>query len=410
MLDSTYFTGQFMVDVNYIGDFNQPRDHTLVGSTSAGRTGELQVQHVGIGGDFHYQHARARVMTQFGLYSTMTPRNDSSTARGGFDLAGADRTLSEANAGYHWDRLNGINLDVGIFMSYVGLFSFYNNENWVYQASYTSANTPWFFDGMRLQLFLTDRLKTELWLVNGWQSYGTYDESPGTGFQILYRPNEDESLVSNGYWGYDTLNSDGRIRVHSDSSWTHRYYENQSTALSKGAFFAAFDLGCESGGGVKCVGGDSAAGGEPSQYFLSAMAYNRFWFSRDTLALTVGGGFMSNPGRYLVLLPPTQTPLRSGPTAGASATNNPGCAGCFTENKGDHFNGWDCSITFDYMPDRFYTLRAELNHRAADVPYFAGSGGVTGPTGTNASVAPIGWQPDLVKTEDRLNLALMARF
>jgi len=52
-------------------------------------------------------------------------------------------------------------------MSYIGLCSYYNYENWVYQMSYVSANTPWFFEGLRLQTFPSDRLKIEYWLVNG---------------------------------------------------------------------------------------------------------------------------------------------------------------------------------------------------------------------------------------------------
>ena len=30
-------------------------------------------------------------------------------------------------------------------MSYIGLFSYYNFDNWTYQPSYVSSNTPWFF-------------------------------------------------------------------------------------------------------------------------------------------------------------------------------------------------------------------------------------------------------------------------
>src|SRR5712692_7104687 len=78
VLDSKYITGEFRADVTYIYDFNQPSDHTLVGTSESGRTQEIQVQHLGIGGDFHAGHARGRVMTQFGMYSTMTPRNDAS--------------------------------------------------------------------------------------------------------------------------------------------------------------------------------------------------------------------------------------------------------------------------------------------------------------------------------------------
>ena len=34
------------------------------------------------------------------------------------------------------------------------------------------------------------------------------------------------------------------------------------------------------------------------------MVYNRFWFKKDMYGLTIGGGVMNNPGRYLTLLPP----------------------------------------------------------------------------------------------------------
>ena len=60
VLDSKYFTGEFRLDASYIYDFNQPSDHTLVGTSESGRTQEVQVQQLGIGGDFHAGHARGR--------------------------------------------------------------------------------------------------------------------------------------------------------------------------------------------------------------------------------------------------------------------------------------------------------------------------------------------------------------
>jgi hypothetical protein len=402
LLDSKYFTGSFLVDTNYIYDFNKPQDHTLVGSTAAGRTNEFQVQQLGVGGDFHYEHARGRLMTQFGMYSTMTPRNDASPARGQWNLPDAYKYISEAYGGYHWDELNGINLDVGVFMSYVGLFSYYNFENWAYQASYTSANTPWFFNGARLQVFPTDRLKLELWLINGWQSYGMFNEMPGLGYQIAYRPTGDLSWVFNGYYGDDTLNNPGRSRIHSDNSVQYKYLDTPSKFVSKAAFSVTFDIGCENGGGVKCWGGDSSA---PSQYFLGAMIYNRLWFAHDKYAFTLGGGFINNPGRYLVLIPPVQTST-SGPGGGSTAIN---AAPDFTQNPGDQFHAWDASATFDIMPDQFVTFRTEFIHREADVNYFAGPGGVTSPDGLNTTPRT-GWAPDLTKSENRINLAMMVRF
>ena len=129
------------------------------------------------------------------------------------------------------------------------------------------------------------------------------------------------------------------------------------------------------------------------------MAYNRLWLNHDVLALTIGGGAIKNPGRYLVLLPPIN---------GATASSG---TPYFTENPGDQFSAWDTSITFDYMPSQFVTFRLEGNHRAANVPYFAGRGGVTpqnGNTGAPGSIVP-DFSPDLRKNESRIIIALLVK-
>ena len=46
----------------------------------------------------------------------------------------------DLNLGYHLDVLHGINLQAGLFMSYVGLFSYYSFDNWAYQPSFVSSN------------------------------------------------------------------------------------------------------------------------------------------------------------------------------------------------------------------------------------------------------------------------------
>ncbi len=395
VFDSAYFTGEFSFDSNYVYDFNRPNDHTLIGSSNSGRTGEIQVQQLGVGGDFHFQNIRGRIFTQFGMYSSMTPRSDPSTGRGQWGLADAYRYLSEAYAGYHWDVWNGINLDVGLFMSYLGLCSYYNYENWIYQMSYVSANTPWFFNGIRLQVFPSDRFKTEFWVTNGWQSYGALNEAPGIGFQLLWRPTGSLSLVSNNYFGKDTLGNPARSRFHTDNSAQYKYLDQPASLISKAAFSLTLDAGCESGGGVSCAGGTS----DPAQYFLGIMAYNRFWISKDRFAITLGAGAMTNPGRYLVILPPI-----NGATALSSTPY-------FTTNPGDLFKAWDSSFTFDYMPSENLTFRIEYIHREANVPYFAGSNGITPPGGNHGTSGSFvsDWQPDLAKSENRINSALLIR-
>jgi Putative beta-barrel porin-2, OmpL-like. bbp2 len=406
-IDTKVFTGEFRADTNFTYSFNKPIDDTIGGSTEIFRSGEFQVTQLGIGGDFHYDNVIGRVMTQFGMYAQATPRNDPSPARGQWDLDTAYRYISEAYGGYHFDKWDGINVQAGIFMSYIGLWSYYNFDNWTYQPSYVSSNTPWFFNGMRVQIFPNDHLKIEPWVVNGWQSYGKFNHAPGAGGQILWRPNGNWSFVSNNYWGTDTLGNPGRKRIHTDDSMQWKYYDNRDAAITKAAMTFTVDAGCEYGGGgaaegfapvgaVSCHGGTADAA---SQFFLGFMTYQRFWFDKDRFAVTVGGGAIDNPGRYLVLIPPIN---------GATAFSG---TPYFTASPGDPFKAWDAQATFDFMPSQFVTFRAEYNDRHANVPYFTGAGGLTPPGGNTGSpgVPVPGWAPDLRKSEKRVTFALLVK-
>ena len=149
---------------------------------------------------------------------------------------------------------HGLNVDAGIFVSYIGLFSYYNFDNWTYQPSFVSSNTPWFFNGLRVQWFPTQTLKIEPWLINGWQSYAKFNSHPGFGGQILWIPNDTFKLVFNTYTiGQDNLATGSGVpeqrrqsqrgdrhcpirtarpinyanvtRVHEDDSIEWKYYE-----------------------------------------------------------------------------------------------------------------------------------------------------------------------------------------
>ena len=420
-----FFTPEIRADVNYVVNFNHPTDHTIGGSSELFRSSEVQLEQFGVGGDFHWDNVRARLMTQFGMYSATTPRNDPSPGHGQWDLNTAYRYVSEAYGGYHFDVLHGVNVDAGIFMSYVGLFSYYNFDNWAYQPSFVSSNTPWFFNGVRVQIFPTEHLKIEPWFINGWQAYGSANHTPGIGGQIKWTPKPWLNIISNNYaLGQDALFIPGRHRIHTDNSIEVKYYDKPENTLDKMAFSLTGDLGCEYGGGVSCFTNKS---GGPKQSFIGWMGYNRFWFHRDLFGVTVGYGQINNPGRYLVLVPPI-----NGETAITAATSSP----YFTGNPGDPFKAWDSSFTFDYMPKQYITFRWEYDYRHANVPYWTGRGGMTPPGGNNgapqffacsngsssgqtslpaAETACGGgsnsvWFPDLRKNESFIDMAIMVKF
>jgi len=421
VLDTKFFTPEIRFDTHFMEDFNQPVDHTMGGATESFRSGEFQVEQISVGGDFHWQNVRGRILTMNGLFATTTPRNDGSAGVGQWDVRGAYKYVSEAYGGYHFNVSHGLNVDAGIFVSYIGLFSYYNFDNWTYQPSFVSSNTPWFFNGLRIQWFPTNKLKIEPWIINGWQSYNRFNGHHGLGGQILYRPKEWLSLVFNNYGnGTDTLGNPGRSRIHTDDSIEVRYYNNpQSTGVSKMAFSVTGDAGCEYGGGVTCHGGK----GGPKQSFLGWMAYNRTWFHKDAFAITVGGGKMNNPGRYLTLLPPIN---------GADAISG---SPYFTANPGDKAHMWDSTINFQWMPKQYITWWAEAGYRHSDVPYWTGRGGITPPGGNTGSpsqyVCASGgsagtsdlatayvncggpgsvWFPDMRRSQATLSVGVMVKF
>lgn len=405
VLKNKYITGDIMVDVNYNYSFNNPIDNTIVGSTAIARHNEMQLSFASLGAEFFYEGARAKIKTQFGTRSTVVPRNDFSTYRGQYDLANVYRYLSEAYAGYHFKKWYGVNVDVGMFMSYVGLFSYYNAENWAYQPSYTSDNTPWFFNGARIQAFPSKTVKVELWLINGWQSYGKFNSMPGFGGQILWRPKEYIQILSNNYYGTDAANIPDRKRYHIDNSFLLRYYNNKkSKGLSRAAFSTTFDIGFEQGGGVVGFGGNATT---PEQHFISGMIYHRLWFNQNKIGWTIGGGFINNPGRYLTLLPTGQaSPLPNPNNPTQTAGTFP-----FTASPGDQFKAWDVSTTLDWMPNQSVTFRLECVYRQSEQNYFAGRGGVTSSDGYITTPVDINgtWRPDLVKSETRLIFATLFR-
>jgi hypothetical protein len=322
-------------------------------------------------------------------------------------MADAYRYLDEAYAGYHFNKWYGINVDAGLFMSYIGLNSYYQEENWEYQASFTSDNTPWYFNGLRIQIFPSKFLKVELWGINGWQSYGMFNQLPGAGGNITWMPNENLKLLTNDYWGTDDAGLLGRHRFHSDNSLSLRYFHKpkQEKGITQMAFSLTGDIGFEQGDGVNGFNNNDSATKGPAQYFLSWMVYNRVWFCHKKLAWCIGGGWVDNPGRYLVLAPtgdasPLPNPYNPTQTSGTHP---------FTENPGDQFKGWDCSTGISWMPNQSIEFKAEWVHRQSSVPYFAGPGGVTSPTGYTTTPIPAGWTPDLVTSENRIILAFEFR-
>ncbi|HEX9980183.1 MAG TPA: outer membrane beta-barrel protein [Flavobacterium sp.] len=381
--DETIVTGVAYLDTYFNYDFNNPIDNTHTISSTIGRNNEFTLNLASIGIETNYKNIIGRIRLQYGQMGSIIQDLDATTQHGRNTSINNLKNIREAAAGYHFNSWYGINVEMGIFMSYIGLESYITQENWSYQRSMVCDFTPFYFSGARVQVFPRRKFKTEFWILNGWQSYNSWNSGVGFGNSNYYRPNENLQLVANFYYGDDSRTLTNRF--HHDNSIVVRYHADK---LSKGLSQAALSLnahyGFQNGGGIK----------PNEQYMTGASLSNRLWFNKNKLACTLRGDFVKNPGLYLAFSP---SPVSPNDFTEAIA-NDP-------EQDLTIYQG---TVTFDMMPNDFVTFRLECRYRKSNKPYFAGHGGTTSPDGWVNTPVNI-WRPDLTKEEGGITLAVNFR-
>jgi hypothetical protein len=379
----TILTGVAYLDAYYNYDFNRSLDNTHTISSTIGRHNEFTMNLASLGIETNYKNIIGRIWLQYGQMASIVQDLDGSVGRGRNTSINNLKNIREAAAGYHFNKWYGINVEMGIFMSYIGLESYVTQENWCYQRSMVCDFTPFYFSGARLQIFPSRKFKTELWLLNGWQTYNSWNKSIGIGNSNYWRPNENLQIVGNFYWGRDSRSP--ITRFHHDNSVVVRYFKNPgSKGLSQAAFSINSHYGFQYGKGVRVS----------NQYMTGTAVTNRFWFNKNKLALSVRGDMVTNPGIYLAF-----TPSPVIPNDFTDAINN---------SAKQRLTIYQATGTFDVMPNDHITFRMEYGFRKSNIPYFAGKGGTTSPDGWINT--PVGnWRPDLRKKETRMTLAVNFR-
>lgn len=401
----TILTGVAYLDTYYNYNFNSPADNTHTISSSIGRHNEFTLNLASIGIETNYKNIVGRLWMQFGQMGSIVNDLDGSVYRGRNTSINNLKYIREAAAGYHFDKWHGINVEMGIFMSYIGLESYVTQENWSYQRSMLCDFTPFYFSGARVQAHLTKNLRTELWLLNGWQSYNSFSDSPGIGSSTYYRPSENLQLVANFYLGRDTQNPDTdanqsqRVRFHHDNSIVARYFKRPE---SKGISQAAFSLNSHYGFQSNNEEGDIVKASE--NFMIGTSFANRIWLNKNKLALTLRGDYMTNQS---VVNGVNVAPyLAFTPAATGGVPNNYDTALA----DGEKLRIFQFTSTFDIMPNDYVTFRFEYGYRNSSIPYFAGQGGTTSESGwTNGPTGTLPWAAELKKNEHRFTVAVNFR-
>jgi hypothetical protein len=157
-------TWSLYVDTYFAWDFNHPIDHTIFPTTVAPRHDEISLNLAHIGIDVTgLDGPTGRLYLQYGSMVETIAGQDTTTTRGFFLTNRLMQIVQQAAAGWHFHWLHGVNVELGIFPSYIGLESYLPEENWAYTHAFVADATPYYFFGFRGQLFTSARMKVELW-------------------------------------------------------------------------------------------------------------------------------------------------------------------------------------------------------------------------------------------------------
>jgi len=365
-------TWSLYVDPYFAWQFQQPVDHTIFPTTTAPRHDEISLNLAHLGVDVTgLDGPIGRLYVQYGSIVETIAGQDTTTNRGFFLTNRLLQNVQQAAVGWHFHQLHGVNAELGIFPSYVGLESYLPEENWAYTHAFISDATPYYFFGLRGQVFPTARLKLELWVVNGWQTFGQWHEGRAGGYLWNWRPREWLSLVNALYLGQESAGDPHSLRVYSDNNVQVRYFRGSGGWLRSMAVSLVGDVGYEHRG--------NAPSGP-----MGGVTLTHHWDWTERWKSTLRGDFFYDKTQAIS----PRFPVGSAyPWMGTG----PVIAG-------------GVSATVDYWPSPWLVTRLEFSHRAANQPYFSGSGGITGPDGQlpASAAGAASFAPDLRRSDDRL--------
>jgi hypothetical protein len=369
-------TWSLYVDTYYAWQFQRPLDHTIFPTTAAPRHDEISLNLAHVGIDVTgLDGPIGRLYVQYGSTVETIAGQDTTTTRGFFLTNRLLQIVQQAAAGWHFHWLHGVNAELGIFPSYIGLESYLPEENWSYTHAFVSDATPYYFFGFRGQVYPSARLKIELWVVNGWQTFGQWHEGRAGGYLWNWRPAEWLSLVNSAYAGQEAQGDPDSLRLYSDNNLQIRYFKHEGFLRSMAVTLVG-DIGYEQRGNAPSgpMGGISIA---------------HRWEWTDRWKSTLRGDFFYDRTQAISPKFPVGSPY-AWPGTGTLTAGG-------------------MAATLDYWPSPWLLTRLEYSHRIANQPLFAGHGGITGPDGVLPATPTAVFTPDLRRTDDRILLNVTLR-
>jgi hypothetical protein len=236
------------IDTYYSHNLNKPKVTERNYTTQAVRNDEFNVNLAHIDAKVETENVRGRLALQVGTSVNANYLPETSNQRTSNQVS--VRNIQEAYAGIRIAKNTW--LDGGIYFGHIGFESWISGNNWMYTRALVLDYVPYYSAGFRLSHDISDKLKVQFHLMNGWSIITDNNKNKSVGMQIYYKPVPHLSFTYNIFVGNEIATStstitSGQVNVEPKGNERQtRYYQNYIThydVTSKFSVAASFDIG-----------------------------------------------------------------------------------------------------------------------------------------------------------------------
>lgn len=210
------------VDIFYSFNFNQPvklQSNTFLYNYN--RHNEFNLNIGLLRARFEYENAYASFAIHSGTYVEDNYANEKI------------KYINESYIGLYLDKNKKHTLEVGIMPSYIGFETATTASNLTLTRSILAENTPYYMAGVKLNHEFSSKWSLSEILSNGWQKINKPNRKalPSVGTQLVYKPNDRNTINWSTYIGDEPINDLLRTRYFNNFYWNYQWNSKWRTIL-----------------------------------------------------------------------------------------------------------------------------------------------------------------------------------
>ena len=207
------------IDTYYSYDFNQPEtEYKQSFLYNYNRNNSFNINIALLRSTISYENVYAKISVHSGTYV-----EDNYAAEN-------IKYLNEAYLGVYLNESKKTTIEVGIMPSYIGFESAITHSNLTATRSLLAENSPYYMTGVKINHQFNDKWSFAGLITNGWQHIEKpkSDIIPSFGTQLVYKPNNKNTINWSTFLGKEAYNDDFNMRYFSnlywDATWNSKWH------------------------------------------------------------------------------------------------------------------------------------------------------------------------------------------